>query len=91
MEGKYGPYVSDGTTHATLPKGSDPKAVTLDEAIALIDEKAAKGQRRRRPQAGAEEVQGSRSLQRLPHGQGLPAPAYATEGVAGLDVVAAVI
>jgi dUTP pyrophosphatase len=28
-------------------------------------------------------------LQWLPHGQGLPAPAYATNGAAGLDVVAA--
>jgi DNA topoisomerase-1 len=43
MEGKYGPYVSDGNTHATLPKAVDPKAVTLDEALRLIDEKAAKG------------------------------------------------
>ena len=28
-------------------------------------------------------------LQRLSHGEGLPAPAYATEGAAGMDVVAA--
>ena len=28
-------------------------------------------------------------LQRLPHGEGLPAPIYATEGAVGLDVVAA--
>jgi len=28
-------------------------------------------------------------LQRLPHGEGLPLPAYATHGAAGLDVVAA--
>jgi dUTP pyrophosphatase len=28
-------------------------------------------------------------LQRLPHGDGLPAPAYASEGAAGLDIVAA--
>jgi DNA topoisomerase I len=48
MAGKYGPYVSDGTTHATLPKGADPKTVTLDEAVRLIDEKAAKGPSQKR-------------------------------------------
>jgi dUTP pyrophosphatase len=29
------------------------------------------------------------ALQRLPHGEGLPVPAYATTGAAGMDVVAA--
>src|SRR4051794_2180116 len=47
MAGRYGPYVSDGATHATLPKGADPKAVTLDGAVRLIDEKAAKGPAKR--------------------------------------------
>lgn len=28
-------------------------------------------------------------IQRLPHGDGLPLPAYATEGAAGMDIVAA--
>ncbi|MFZ5748428.1 MAG: type I DNA topoisomerase [Pseudomonadota bacterium] len=43
MEGRYGPYVTDGTTNATLPKSADPAALTVEEAIALIDAKAAKG------------------------------------------------
>jgi DNA topoisomerase-1 len=43
MAGRYGPYVSDGTTHATLPKNADPKTVTFEQAVEWIDAKAAKG------------------------------------------------
>jgi len=42
-DGRYGPYVNHGKVNATLPKGKDPMSVTLDEALALIAEKAAKG------------------------------------------------
>jgi len=42
-EGRYGPYVSHNKVNATLPSEVDPATVTLEQAIALIDAKAAKG------------------------------------------------
>jgi len=42
MDGRYGPYVTDGTTNATIPKTVDKDALTLEEAAQLIDERAAK-------------------------------------------------
>ncbi|MGF9562220.1 type I DNA topoisomerase [Neorhizobium sp. JUb45] len=41
-DGKYGPYVNWGKVNATLPKGKDPQAVTVEEALALIVEKGGK-------------------------------------------------
>jgi DNA topoisomerase-1 len=43
MAGRYGAYVTDGSTNATLPKAIDKDAITLEEAAQLIDERAAKG------------------------------------------------
>ena len=43
MDGRYGAYVTDGTTNATLPKSIDKDQLTLEEAAQLIDERAAKG------------------------------------------------
>ncbi len=41
MEGRYGPYVTDGTTNATIPKTIEKDALTLEEAAQLIDARAA--------------------------------------------------
>ena len=41
MAGRYGPYITDGETNATLPKGADPASVSLTDAAALIDARAA--------------------------------------------------
>ncbi|QIQ86307.1 type I DNA topoisomerase [Erythrobacter sp.] len=43
MPGRYGPYVTDGTTNATIPKDVKPEDVELAQAIELIDARAAKG------------------------------------------------
>ncbi len=42
-DGRFGPYVACDGMRATLPKGTDGNAITLDEAMALIAQRAAKG------------------------------------------------
>jgi DNA topoisomerase-1 len=37
LEGRYGPYVTDGELNASIPKGTDPVALSLDEARALLE------------------------------------------------------
>ena len=37
--GRFGPYVLHDNKYASLPKGADPMALTLEEAIKLIEEK----------------------------------------------------
>ncbi|MBQ3754186.1 MAG: type I DNA topoisomerase [Prevotella sp.] len=37
--GRFGPYVMHAGKYTSLPKGADPMAVTLEEAVALIEEK----------------------------------------------------
>ena len=41
-DGRFGPYVNHGKLNATLPKGMAPDTVTLEIAVALLAEKAAK-------------------------------------------------
>lgn len=53
MEGRFGPYVTDGTTNATLPKSVDQEALTLEEAAQLIDARAARGPAPKKGRRGA--------------------------------------
>jgi DNA topoisomerase-1 len=42
-EGRFGPYVTDGETNASLRRGDDPETVTLERAVELLAERRAKG------------------------------------------------
>jgi len=42
-DGRFGPYVTDGETNATIPRGEDVEAVDFDRAVQLLADKRAKG------------------------------------------------
>jgi DNA topoisomerase-1 len=48
-DGRYGPYVNQGKVNATLPKSTRPEDVTLEQALELIAERAAKTGGGRKP------------------------------------------
>nr|WP_208402786.1 type I DNA topoisomerase [Lysinibacter cavernae] len=42
-DGRFGPYVTDGVTNATIPRGEDVEAITFERAVELLEIKRAKG------------------------------------------------
>ncbi|MGD9719657.1 MAG: type I DNA topoisomerase [Pirellulales bacterium] len=53
FEGRYGPYLSDGTTNASLPKGAVIDELTLPAALELLAARAALGPPAKRGRRGA--------------------------------------
>ena len=43
LSGRFGPYVTDGETNATLPRGSDPASISAEAAMALLAKKREAG------------------------------------------------
>ena len=43
LSGRFGPYIASGGINANVPRGSDPQSVTMEQAVALLAERAAKG------------------------------------------------
>jgi DNA topoisomerase-1 len=54
--GRYGAYVTAGGVNATIPSDKTQETITLEEAILLIDERAAKGGGK--PKRGAKKAVG---------------------------------
>lgn len=48
LAGRFGPYATDGEVNASLPRDVPPEALTLEQALALLAARAARGPARKR-------------------------------------------
>ena len=51
LNGRFGPYITDGTKNAKIPKDTDPKTITHEQALELLKAAPAKPARRGRSSA----------------------------------------
>lgn len=58
MDGRYGPYVTDGQTNASLPKEVSPEEVTFEQALELLKQRATKGPAKYKRRRGAGKAAG---------------------------------
>jgi len=78
LEGRYGPYVTDGETNASIPRGVDPAALSLEDARALLD-----ARRGAPPRSGRRGRRATASKRRTVRTGAAPEKAAAAAAVAG--------
>ena len=58
MKGRFGPYIKYGDTNITLPKGTDPLKVTLEQCCSFVDSGLDKASKKKvLADFGAEDIQ----------------------------------
>ena len=69
-EGRFGPYVTDGTTNASLRKGDDVESITIERAAELLAERRRAAGPSTRKKAGAKKAGRPRRPQAAKKGPG---------------------
>jgi len=66
LSGRYGPYVSHNKINATLPKSKDPASVTVEEAVTLLAERAAKTSKKPAKKGAAKKAAAKKAAAKKP-------------------------
>ncbi|WP_350226480.1 type I DNA topoisomerase [Microbacterium suwonense] len=73
-DGRFGPYVTDGETNVTIPRGQKPEDITFEIAVQMLADKRAKGpapkRGRRRPRRRSPGEEGCRQEGSCQEGSG---------------------
>jgi DNA topoisomerase I len=63
-EGRFGPYVTDGTINASLRRGDDMESISLERAVELLAERRAAGPPKRRAKKVAKKTVAKKSVKK---------------------------
>lgn len=77
MAGRFGPYVKSGKINATLPKGTTPEALTMEEALPLLAAKAGAAPKKK---AAAKKAPAKKAAAKKPAAKKTPAKKKAAAG-----------
>jgi DNA topoisomerase-1 len=61
LDGRYGPYVTDGETNASLPKGTAIEELTFQEALELLAARAAMGPPKKKAKRAAKTAKATKA------------------------------
>jgi DNA topoisomerase-1 len=65
-DGRFGPYVTDGTTNATIPRGETVEEIDFERAVQLLADKRAKGPAKPRAKAPAKKAPAKKAAVKKP-------------------------